>query len=1079
MPASSGRAPAAKHRPIASDAYQRPESLDEAASWLTTTLSGQRIPTLLLTIGFGAGHLLDVLEGCNSQARVVALEPDPKSAERFLARRDWTSWRDSGRLRLLVGPRYEGADEAWRAFPAVVDDCAMLVHPHLLQGPSTADAVRVAQGIVAGARANAAARRKFAPRYLANVLRNVPAIVDGHDVQALSDTYRGVPAIVAAAGPSLDSALPALAELRDRAVVFAVDTALRPCLTAGITPQFVVGADPSTANARHFQWLPECANTWLIAESALDRSATQVFDGRTLFFRVSRHHPWPWLQQWGCDAGQIDMWGSVLTAAFGAAVLAGCDPIVLVGADLAFTGGQPYARGTTYEFDWACGEALGISLADWWKTQTERAESRTEPDLRGRDTRTTTSMVSFRDWLVARMERSRRRVINASSGGILYGSGLILGTPQDAFARTPQHSDLAPTTRLRLDATGTTRNGSDRAQLRDRAMRAIDSALRQLHPDSGCADGTSSDTASAAGGAPPETASNPLSAWREFSGDGFDAAVVQAALESARDELARRATAAAGESTATAAHAPKFDTALMRALPEGLLRWRLFSAADSLPDAGASRTPPASVARTGADRGHLAVDALALLDWIRLEATTAAASDAELAGWAAEDGASWQALPEPMRWGVALFDASLGHAAADALPAPAAELPRSEDVVVTVTHRRDAMALAVAKRLRRWFDCVGTLPETSGVARGASPRLMLLERALRSPRYQYGESVDVVVTAATPGAKPARLLIPLDRSAIPYLCMGAIGEVMQRVSVPHAGNAVLDVSLAVGGGTTGLDALHVTMAVLPQWIRQQGSPRSIVAYSVEDGAVCVHFHSTESTVVTKDGTQRTHHRWPRGIIGELPLGADGAVAWGNGRSDPDRITPGYVMYRRAAAEDVVIEELPFRPVIGSWCGGRIYWSCLPSGAGGWAGIGSWAPGEAARKEIAGINTFDIHPDADGDALVLEPCGHRPDESIERRRASMGWRWRPGMPLQPFPLDDFGASSHRAERHGWTAVAYPHADAIRLTSPTGKVVTLVCPAPFRVAWIDGDLIVGTLSLELWRFSNVVEAGRIHE
>ena len=78
----------------------------------------------------------------------------------------------------------------------------------------------------------------------------------------------------------------------------------------------VVGADPGAANARHFHALPDCSKTWLIAESALDRSATSIFDGRTLWFRLARHHPWPWLQESGIDIGLMEMWGSVLTAAF-------------------------------------------------------------------------------------------------------------------------------------------------------------------------------------------------------------------------------------------------------------------------------------------------------------------------------------------------------------------------------------------------------------------------------------------------------------------------------------------------------------------------------------------------------------------------------------------------------------------------------------------------------------------------------------------------------------------------------------------------------------------------------------------
>src|SRR5207247_1412282 len=119
--------------------------------------------------GLAEGHLLDALEARGAPTRVLALEPDPHAARRFLRRRDWSAWRSSGRLVHLTGDDYSGAAEAWKIFPAATDDCVMLVHPRLMEGAATAKAARVAQTIVAGARANAAARRRFAPRYLTNV----------------------------------------------------------------------------------------------------------------------------------------------------------------------------------------------------------------------------------------------------------------------------------------------------------------------------------------------------------------------------------------------------------------------------------------------------------------------------------------------------------------------------------------------------------------------------------------------------------------------------------------------------------------------------------------------------------------------------------------------------------------------------------------------------------------------------------------------------------------------------------------------------------------------------------------------
>jgi hypothetical protein len=268
-----------------------PDPISSTAQWLDAACGGKPIPSLLIVVGIDEGHLLDVLDKRGSSAKVLAIEPDRAMAGTFQSRRDLNTWRSSGRLTHLVHPDYSGADEAWRMFPNNANDCLLMVNPRLKEGsPEVAAAARTAQKILYGVRANAAARRQFAPRYLTNVIRNTPAIATGGDVRALTNAFQGIPAVIAAAGPSLDAAIPELQRMNGQGLLIAVDTALRPMLEAGITPQLVTALDPSLLNARHFQMLADCPDTWLVAESALDRGAAAPFDGRT-FWPAHRKTP--------------------------------------------------------------------------------------------------------------------------------------------------------------------------------------------------------------------------------------------------------------------------------------------------------------------------------------------------------------------------------------------------------------------------------------------------------------------------------------------------------------------------------------------------------------------------------------------------------------------------------------------------------------------------------------------------------------------------------------------------------------------------------------------------------------------
>ena len=149
-----------------------------AWEWLQTILAGREVPALVVVIGLGDGHLLTALDRYAPGRSVLALEPDAQRAAAFRAQ-DWAAWRRSGRLTYLSAPDYPGELDAWRAFPRDPDDHVLLVDPALGSAatPEAITALRIVKRLLHGARANAEARRRFAPRYLTNTLRNAPSLL--------------------------------------------------------------------------------------------------------------------------------------------------------------------------------------------------------------------------------------------------------------------------------------------------------------------------------------------------------------------------------------------------------------------------------------------------------------------------------------------------------------------------------------------------------------------------------------------------------------------------------------------------------------------------------------------------------------------------------------------------------------------------------------------------------------------------------------------------------------------------------------------------------------------------------------
>ncbi|MGH8635788.1 MAG: motility associated factor glycosyltransferase family protein [Burkholderiales bacterium] len=944
--------------------------------WLESELEGRPVPSFLVLIGFGNGDLLDLLDRHVPGTRVLALEPDPANAAAFRARPDVDARLASGRLVYLADPDYAGADEAWRIFPATGGEPTVLVHPELVLGAGVARASQVLKKILFGVEANAEARRKFAPRYLVNSIRNIPGIVRGGDIRELTDRYRGVPAIVAAAGPSLDDAMAHLGAFQDRGLIIAADTALRPLLLNGIAPSLVVGLDPSEANLRHFLALPECPDTWLVAESALDSRAVAPFGERTLWFRVSTHHPWPLLRELGIDVGQVDVWGSVLTAAFQTAVLAGCDPIVIVGADLAFTGGRPYARGTTYEFDWAWHAALGQDVQTTWQQQIARARPCAVPDVNGAETISSESLVAFRDWLVARVGRSGRQVVNASGAGILFGPGVQQAALADV---QPHHAEVPGVARIHRG-----RAPDVRTAVADR-LAAEARVLRQ---------GTGSTVT--------------IDQWKEFSGAGFEATAVAEALDHAVQAMTVRAAAPA---------ALERTIDWSSALDSGSSVPHL---ADAVAVYRASFDDVAGKGRHDGAQSHEQLEhALTLLDEIcqAVMRTSRLAPSVEPAADPLVPLSAASAWPEETRWAILAFEAALGR--------------QSE-------RRPEGAFFRQPVRLRGAGQQADAAvpPAASACCRVASEFPACVD-----------ESAETLTVPFVTGASEAHYARRIT---------GTVRATPEIVSVRSSVRLV-----------------RLPLLKRPRALTDEGCRRALVVYEVERGAVCVSPHTDYSFIVGRDGANELRHAWPRRIVAELPFGEDGAVAWGNGLSTPDRVENGYVMYRSRAHGDVTIEDLPVRPSLGWWWDRRLYWSCFPTHIDSWIGLASWAPGEEVRTEVPDITLFDAVPS--GDRLVLSPSTQQKGQPFERRLLTEGWSFRPGLPLEPVPFGGYGAPSSAASSMGWTATAYPEADVIGLTRDTSDnpaPVAMNCYYPLKVAWIGPSLLVSTADRELLLFEGLL-------
>lgn len=183
---------------------------------------------------------------------------------------------------------------------------------------------------------------------LQNNFDNLPAVISDPGISTLENAFKDKPAVIVAAGPSLNKNIHLLAEAKNRSVIICVGTALKAMLAHGLHPDIVVTLDPSENNYRLFAGLAPTGE-FLCYEPQTHDKIPQLFAGRRFVFNSFVSPFTEWLRTLYGNKGYIDPGGSVAIAAFGIACLLGANPIVLIGQDLAYTDGYTHAKGTVYE----------------------------------------------------------------------------------------------------------------------------------------------------------------------------------------------------------------------------------------------------------------------------------------------------------------------------------------------------------------------------------------------------------------------------------------------------------------------------------------------------------------------------------------------------------------------------------------------------------------------------------------------------------------------------------------------------------------------------------------------------------
>ncbi len=253
--------------------------------------------------------------------------------------------------------------------------------------------------------------------WLANYNANLSVIRNGNGVLSLFDRFDSVPAVVVAAGPSLDKNGYLLSKLAGKAIIVAVDTVYSALLDMGVKPDMVITLDPQPEITLFYENI-DSSGTYLVAPTIVHPDVLSVWKGEVILY--NKHAPdIPTLNNIAKShnhLGSLIPGGSVLTVGLDLIFRMGAEPIGFAGQDLSYPPGvSAYTSNTRY-----------ASLDKNSLFEEKKEQLVTETDIFGREVTSLKSMTVTKQWMewafVNFKRKQKATFINLTEGGIVKGT---------------------------------------------------------------------------------------------------------------------------------------------------------------------------------------------------------------------------------------------------------------------------------------------------------------------------------------------------------------------------------------------------------------------------------------------------------------------------------------------------------------------------------------------------------------------------------------------------------------------------------------------------------------------------------
>ena len=249
---------------------------------------------------------------------------------------------------------------------------------------------------------------------LRNNYQNVDAFMTANSIDEISGKYSGYPAFVIASGPSLDSNIHHLHKAMDKALIITCDASYNACKKNNVKPDAIASIERVEATYKfYYKDKTFDEDLVLVGPGVMWPNILEEYKGKKILMAkaTSGQENW-WTRQFDNNKF-VNMGFSCANVAFSVAKRAGCNPIILVGQDLAYTNEKIHSDSTHTKFE--------------GKNEANQKSTIWVEDVHGGQVRTNYIYNLFREWFEYQIAFDTKTVvIDATEGGARIQGTIIM-----------------------------------------------------------------------------------------------------------------------------------------------------------------------------------------------------------------------------------------------------------------------------------------------------------------------------------------------------------------------------------------------------------------------------------------------------------------------------------------------------------------------------------------------------------------------------------------------------------------------------------------------------------------------------